>query len=61
MVAYPGGRIIVDGRVVGQDSTGVLTLTPGAHQVRVENAYAGDTTTTITLTEGQTGVVTIEW
>lgn len=61
LVAYPGGRIYVDGRLVGTDSTGVLTLQPGAHQVRVENAFAGDTTTTLTVTPGQTGVVRIEW
>jgi hypothetical protein len=61
LVAYPGGRIYVDGRLVGTDATGVLTLQPGAHQVRVENAFAGDTTTVINVTAGQTGVVRIEW
>lgn len=61
LVAYPGGQIFLDGRPVGHDSTRTLTLQPGTHQVRVENAYVGTSTTTITILEGQTGVVTIAW
>lgn len=60
-MAYPGGRIFVDGKVVGQDSTATLTLQPGRHEVRVENRFVGDTNTSITVSEGQTGIVLIQW
>jgi hypothetical protein len=61
LVAYPGGRIFVDGKLVGQDSTGTLTLKPGTHEVRVENQFVGDTNTSITVAEGQTGTVLVNW
>ncbi|WP_437728224.1 hypothetical protein [Sorangium sp. So ce861] len=61
LVAYPGGRIFVDGKLVGTDSTATLILTPGTHEVRVENQFVGDTSTSISVSEGQTGMVVIQW
>jgi len=60
-IAYPGGRILVDGQVMGRDSTGNLTLKPGKHEVTIENRFLGNTTMTVELTAGQTGVVQLEW
>ncbi|MDC0740807.1 PEGA domain-containing protein [Polyangium mundeleinium] len=61
LVAYPGGRIFVDGKLVGTDSTATLTLTPGRHEVRVENKFVGDTNTSIDVSEGQTGMIVVQW
>ena len=60
-VAYPGGRIYVDGQPVGRDVTGTLTLKAGPHTVRVDNRFLGGETRTIELEEGQTGVIEIDW
>jgi hypothetical protein len=60
-VAYPGGRIFVDGKDMGQDATARLKLAAGKHVVRVENQFLGHATVEVTLTEGQTGDVKIEW
>lgn len=60
-VAYPGGRIFVDGQPVGRDATGTLTLKAGTHTVRIENRFLGAETRTIDLEEGQTGVIEIAW
>ena len=60
-VAFPGGRIFVDGKLAGSDSTAVMVLSPGPHTIRVENRFLGDQGVTIELREGQTGVVSIEW
>lgn len=60
-VAYPGGRIYVDDKLVGVDESRLLTLAAGEHTVRVENRYVGDTTVVVQLTQGQTGVVEIKW
>jgi hypothetical protein len=60
-VAYPGGRIFVDGQPVGHDTSGTLTLKPGSHTVRVENRFVGVETRTIDVSEGQTGVIEIDW
>ncbi|WP_437819566.1 PEGA domain-containing protein [Sorangium sp. So ce1078] len=61
LVAYPGGRIFVDGKLVGTDSTATLILTPGTHEVRVENQFVGDTNTSISVSEGQTGMIVVQW
>jgi hypothetical protein len=61
LVAYPGGRIFVDGKLVGTDSTGLLTLQPGSHDVRIENHFVGDTTQTVRVDEGQTGILVVQW
>jgi hypothetical protein len=61
LVAYPGGRIFVDGNLVGTDATGTLYLKPEGHEIRVANRFVGEHTRTIYLTDGQTGAVTIEW
>lgn len=61
LVAYPGGRIFVNGQLVGHDATGTLTLKPGTHAVRVENRFVGVVDTTLDISEGQTGVVEINW
>lgn len=60
-VALPGGRISIDGVVMGNDATSTLVLKPEGHQVRVENRFLGEHKATIYLSDGQTGVVTIEW
>jgi hypothetical protein len=60
-VAYPGGRIFVDGKAVGQDITSRQKLAAGKHEVRVENRFLGTITVEVDLTEGQTGEVKIEW
>ncbi|MDC0685720.1 hypothetical protein [Sorangium atrum] len=61
LVAYPGGRIFVDGKLVGTDSTATLVLASGTHEVRVVNQFVGDTNTRIFLSEGQTGMIVIQW
>lgn len=61
LIAYPGGKIFVDGKPVGRDATGTLVLKPGSYEIRVENRFVGDHTQTITLGDGQTGTVTISW
>jgi hypothetical protein len=61
LVAYPGGKIFVDGKLVGNDSTTVLTLQPGRHEVRVENRFVGDTNQSITVDDGQTGIIVVQW
>jgi hypothetical protein len=61
LVAYPGGRIFVDGKLVGTDSTGLLTLQAGSHDVRIENRFVGDTTRTVRIDEGQTGIIVVQW
>jgi hypothetical protein len=38
-----------------------MTLKAGLHTVRVENRFLGDKIFSISLQEGQTGVVTLEW
>lgn len=60
-VAFPGGRISVDGKAVGQDSTETLKLVAGKHVVRVENRFLGSTTVEVELHAGQTGELKIEW
>jgi len=61
LVVFPGGTIFVDGQRVGQDVTRVLRLSAGSHQVRVENRFVGTREVTVTVTEGQTGTVTVNW
>ena len=61
LVAYPGGRIFVDGKLVGTDSTNVLVLQPGGHEVRIENRFVGDTNQHIYVSEGQTGIIVVKW
>jgi len=60
-VAFPGGRITVDGAAAGSDATALLSLKPGKHYIRIENRFLGEHTTTVEVTEGQTGTLTIEW
>jgi hypothetical protein len=60
-VAYPGGRIFVDGSPMGRDATGVLTLKAGSHDIRVVNRFLGEYKVSVELAEAQTGVLTIEW
>jgi hypothetical protein len=60
-LAYPGGRIFVDGQLVGHDSTGTLTLKPGSHAVRVENRLLGIENRIVDLIEGQIGIIEIDW
>jgi hypothetical protein len=60
-VAYPGGRIFVDGKSMGQDATARQEFAAGKHVVRVENRFLGNVTVEITLSEGQTGDIKIEW
>jgi hypothetical protein len=60
-VAFPGGRIFIDGKAAGQDVTATMRLAAGKHVVRVENRFLGSTTVEVNLIEGQTGDVKIEW
>jgi len=60
-VAFPGGRISIDGVVMGTDATGTLSLKPQGHEVRIENRFLGEHKATLYLSDGQTGVVTVEW
>jgi hypothetical protein len=60
-VAFPGGRIFVDDKPVGTDTTGQLRLPPGTYKVRVENRHLGNTTVKVELIEAQTGTVRVEW
>jgi hypothetical protein len=60
-IAYPGGAIFLDGKRLGQDVTDTLTLPAGSYQVRIVNRFVGETTTTIELSDGQTGVIPIHW
>lgn len=60
-VAFPGGTIFVDDREVGRDTTRPVRLTVGRHRVRIENRFLGTGTRYVDVTEGQTGVIMIEW
>jgi hypothetical protein len=60
-VAFPGGRIFVDDKAVGQDVTAPMELSAGTHAVRVENRFVGQITIEVELLEGQTGEVKLEW
>lgn len=60
-VALPGGRISIDGTVMGTDATGSLTLKAGYHSVKIENRFLGEHKIEVKLEEGQTGVVEIDW
>lgn len=60
-VAFPGGRISVDGVLLGTDLTGPVTLKPQAHDIRIENRFLGEHRASISLAEGQTGLVTVDW
>ena len=60
-VAYPGGQISIDGRVVGRDVTEVMSLKAGTHEVTVENRFIGTHKKTIQVADGETGTITIEW
>lgn len=61
IVAYPGGRITLDGKIVGRDASGTLVLKPGSYAISVENRFLGTHTATIDITAGQLGVVPIKW
>jgi hypothetical protein len=60
-VALPGGSVFVDGKLVGRDETPKLTLKLGTHTVRVENRFLGTHEYVITVSEGQSGRVKVEW
>lgn len=60
-MAYPGGRIFVGGKLMGVDSTGTVTLPPGNYSIRVENRFVGDTTQQVAISEGQTGIILVQW
>jgi len=38
-----------------------MALKPGAHTIRIENRFLGSGEVTVTVEEGQTGVVNVEW
>lgn len=46
---------------MGTDATGTLSLKPRGHEVRIENRFLGEHKATLYLSDGQTGVVTVEW
>jgi hypothetical protein len=57
----PGGRIFVDGKLLGIDATPPVALKAGTHTVRVENRFIDGSVIEVNLSEGQTGVVNIDW
>lgn len=59
--AFPGGKIFVDGKPVGTDATGTLVLKPGSYVVKISNRFLGEHSTTVELTDGQSGVISLEW
>jgi hypothetical protein len=61
VVAFPGGKLFLDDKPVGQDTTMALTLKPGSYQIRVVNRFLGEHTVAIDVTEGQTGTIPIHW
>lgn len=61
LVAMPGGRIFVDGKLLGVDATPPIALKPGSHVARVENRFLNGGNEVVQLEEGQTGVVYIDW
>jgi hypothetical protein len=61
IVAYPGGKIFIDDKPMGQDATSTLTLKPGSYTVRVVNRFLGEFTATIEVTDAQTGTIPIHW
>jgi hypothetical protein len=60
-LAFPGGKIFVNGRLVGTDASGKVTLKPGSHVVRVQNRFLGEHVTAIEVAAGQSGVITVAW
>jgi hypothetical protein len=60
-VAFPGGRIYVNDKLRGVDSTAAISLPAGTYTIRVENRFLGTGSMSVTLEEGQTGVVNVEW
>lgn len=60
-VAYPGGRIYVNDTLVGTDTTPTMTLRPDSYTVRIDNRFLGTQAIAVELTEGQIGVVLLEW
>lgn len=61
LIAYPGGKIFIDNKPMGQDATDTLTLQPGNYQIRIVNRFLGEFTATIAVTDGQTGTIPIHW
>jgi hypothetical protein len=61
IVAFPGGKIAVDGKDAGRDETQPMSLTPGSHVVEVSNQFAGTGSTTIEVGAGQKGEIDVEW
>lgn len=61
VVAYPGGKIFLADKLVGQDATATLTLSPGNYDIRIVNRFLGEFTTTIEVGDGQTGTIPIHW
>ena len=59
--AFPGGKIYVDGKLVGTDLTSTLTLKPGEYVIKVVNRFVGEHSTVISVSDGQTGTVVIKW
>ncbi len=61
LVALPGGSIFIDGKLAGRDETPKLTLKVGRHTVKVENRFLGTHEYVITVSQGQSGRVKVEW
>ncbi|MGN6108234.1 MAG: hypothetical protein ACTHU0_24215 [Kofleriaceae bacterium] len=60
-VAFPGGKILIDGKPIGRDATGTLVLKPGTYVIRVENRFLGHHSESVDIDEGQTGAIEINW
>jgi hypothetical protein len=61
LAAFPGGKIYVDGKLVGTDTSSTLTLKPGTYVIKVVNRFMGEHSTVISVSDGQTGTVVVKW
>ena len=61
IVAFPGGQIFLDGKLVGRDITDQLVLQPGAHTIKILNRFIGEHSKSVNVADGETGVITITW
>jgi hypothetical protein len=51
----------VNDQVAGHDATSVMSLKPGMYSVRVVNHFLGEHKEMISVSEGQTGTIVVNW
>lgn len=61
IVAFPGGQIFLDGKLIARDVTDVLVIQPGTHLIKIVNRFVGEHTKYVEVGDGETGVITITW